>query len=61
LTDTAKGDNSERLFSLLKKWHCRPKVPSAAEAEIDFVALTARLEAAPFQSKIKSKVFQQTI
>jgi hypothetical protein len=36
------------------------KEASAAEAEIDFVALTARFEAAPFQSKIKREAFQQT-
>jgi len=51
----------ERLCSLLKKRHCRPKAPSAAEAEIDFVAHTARPEAAPFPSKIKSEIFQQTV
>jgi hypothetical protein len=34
---------------------------TAAKAEIDFVALTARIEAAPFQSKIKSEIFQQTV
>jgi len=28
---------------------------------IDFVALTARLEAAPFQNKTKAGVFQQTV
>jgi hypothetical protein len=41
-----------------KKWHCGWKTPSAAEAEIDFVALTARLKAAPFQDKIRPRVFQ---
>jgi hypothetical protein len=33
----------------------------AAKSRIDFVALTARLEAAPFQNKIKTEVFQQTV
>jgi len=28
-------------------------VPSAAEAAVDFAAVAARLEAVPFQSKIK--------
>jgi len=60
-SDAAKDRNSGTAYSLLKKRHCRPKAPSAAEAEIDFVALVARLEAAPFQSKIKSEIFQQTV
>ena len=34
--------------------------PQRLKAEIDFVALTARLEAAPFQSKVKREAFQQT-
>jgi hypothetical protein len=45
---------------LLKEWRCRLSAPSAAEAGIDFVALTARLEAAPFQSKIKSGFLSAT-
>ena len=30
----------------------------AAETDVDFAAVTARLEAAPFQSKIKTRVFR---
>jgi hypothetical protein len=36
---------------LRKKCLLRPQFPSAAEAATDFAALTARLEAAPLQSK----------
>jgi hypothetical protein len=36
-------------------------VPPATKACVDFAALTARLEAAPFQNKIKTGVFQQTV
>jgi hypothetical protein len=36
---------------LRKKSFLRPQFPSAAEAATDFAALTARLEAAPLQSK----------
>jgi hypothetical protein len=33
--------------------------PPAAKAGVDFAALTARLKAAPFQNKIKTRVFPQ--
>jgi len=49
------------MNNLLKGWRCRLREPPAAEAETDLVTLTVRLEAAPFQSKIKSGVFQQTV
>jgi hypothetical protein len=41
----------EPLARLRKKSFLRPQFLSAAEAPTDFAALTARLEAAPLQTK----------
>jgi len=46
---------------LLKNWDHQAEFASAAKAGIDFVAYTARLEAAPFQNKIKRENLQQTV
>ncbi len=45
----------------VKKWHCRPRVPSAAKAGLDFAALTARLKPRPFKTKSKSEFFPQAV
>jgi hypothetical protein len=35
--------------------------PQRLKSRIDFVALTARLEASPFQNKVKIRVFAQIV
>jgi hypothetical protein len=46
---------------LLKNWNQQAELASAAKAGIDFAAYTARLEAAPFQNKVKSGVSSATV
>src|SRR6267142_5300325 len=51
--------NSHRNPSSVLKNSLRgSSVTSVAEATVDFATLTARLEAAPFQNKNRSRVFQ---
>jgi hypothetical protein len=49
------------LYSLRKNLLLSRQHPPAAKAEIDFAGLTVRLEAAPFQSKGKVRVFPQPV
>ena len=44
---------------LRKKQHCRLGAPLADEAGVDFAALYGATEAAPFQNKIKTRVFRK--
>jgi hypothetical protein len=55
-----EADVPQGLNSLLKNSFRSPAFPSAAKAVADFAGLTARLEAAPFQSGRTTRVFQHT-
>ncbi len=52
------GSAPQCLRRLSKNWRCRSRRPSAAKASFDFAILTARLKAAPFQNKIKTRFFR---
>jgi len=55
------GALAARLKPCRENYAWRGKRPSAAKAGVDFMAITARLKAAPFQNSVTDRVFPQAL